>query len=581
MINSSRCKWGARAKGVAIRALSITLGAVALGGFNVPAAVAQSLPGSVEPGRALDALKPRMEINARPSASPTKSDVTASAVPENSENLNFTFRELIVTGSTVYSNAELASAAGGKAGAVATVADIFKWAAQLTAKYRNDGYILSQVVVPAQEIDDGTVELQVVEGYIGSVNVEGLAPNLASKVQKYLQRVKGSVPLKNTTLERYVLLAEDIPGVSIETFLAASKEKKGAATLTVKAKKKRVSVAVRGDNRGTTFVGPYKAAVTLGLAGVLGPENDLSLTGYSTPADDDELRAGSVTISQALGKEGTSVFFSGSANFSKPGSALSDINLESEAFSGSVGLVIRPIRQRSQNLSISLSGSFNNSSSTVFGVDFSEDNTRSAALTADYQFSDRAMGFNRLSLALSQGVDFASSTATGDVLASRADANPDATWVNLDLSRVQHVGRGVSLMVSGSGQVASDGLSPSREFGIGGTANGSAFDASEITGDHGVSGRLEIRFSDEAKLMKGIVGGLQVYGFGDGGAVWQRDVGDVAEVNDRLASAGVGFRFNFGSHLSGSVEVAKPHMKNIQSQGDRKPRVFFDLASRF
>jgi hemolysin activation/secretion protein len=74
---------------------------------------------------------------------------------------------------------------------------------------------------------------------------------------------------------------------------------------------------------------------------------------------------------------------------------------------------------------------------------------------------------------------------------------------------------------------------------------------------------------------------LQVYGFGDGGAVWQHNVASVAEENERLASAGVGFRFNLGSHLSGNVEVAKPLLKNIQSQGDRGPRVFFDLASRF
>ncbi len=581
MINSSPFILGSCAKGVVLKALSITLVSVALSGLHVSPAVAQSLPGSVEPGRALDALKPRMEINAKPSALSTKSDAIAGAAPENSENLNFTFQELIVRGSTVYSNAELASVVGGKAGAAATVADIFKWAAHLTAKYRNDGYILSQVVVPAQEIDDGTVELQVVEGYIGSVNVEGLAPGLAAKVQKYLERIKGSVPLKNTTLERYVLLAEDIPGVSLETFLSASKEKKGAATLTAKAKKKWVTASVRGDNRGTTFVGPYKAAVTLGLAGVLGPENNLSLTGYSSPADDEELRAGSFTVSQALGKEGASAFFSGSANFSEPGSSLSDLDLESEAFSGSVGLMIRPIRQRSQNLTISLSGSYNNSSSTVFGVDFSEDNTRTAALAADFQFSDRAMGFNRASLSVSHGFDVADSTATGDVLASRADASADASWINLDISRVQHVGRGLSLMVSGSGQVASDGLSPSREFGIGGTANGSAFDASEITGDHGASGRLEVRYSGEAALMKGIVGGLQVYGFGDGGAVWQHNVASVAEANDQLASAGVGFRFNLGSHLSGSLEVAKPFLRNIRSQGDRGPRVFFDLASRF
>ncbi|MGA4816816.1 POTRA domain-containing protein [Pseudomonas aeruginosa] len=44
---------------------------------------------------------------------------------------------------------------------------------RLTAKYRQDGYLLTQVVVPEQSIEGGKVRLQVIEGYLEHVQIKG------------------------------------------------------------------------------------------------------------------------------------------------------------------------------------------------------------------------------------------------------------------------------------------------------------------------------------------------------------------------------------------------------------------------
>ena len=75
--------------------------------------------------------------------------------------------------------------------------------------------------------------------------------------------------------------------------------------------------------------------------------------------------------------------------------------------------------------------------------------------------------------------------------------------------------------------------------------------------------------------------GSQVYGFADGGSVWQAESSGTAQIDDNIATAGFGLRLNLGAHISANVEVAKPFLKDVESEGDRDPRMFFELVGRF
>jgi hemolysin activation/secretion protein len=147
---------------------------------------------------------------------------------------------------------------------------------------------------------------------------------------------------------------------------------------------------------------------------------------------------------------------------------------------------------------------------------------------------------------------------------------------------------GLSVLANVSGQYSLDALSSSREFGVGGLANASAFDSSEISGDHGLSGRLELRYATALPMLDDIVPegklrqtSVQFYGFSDGGFVWQEDADVTGQQKDRIASAGLGARFNIGAHFSGSVEVAQPFAQPVSSKGSRDPRVFVQVVARF
>jgi hemolysin activation/secretion protein len=129
---------------------------------------------TADPGRAGAQMLEEQEI---PDVMPTMEveNLLRQKVPANAENVRFTLKSVNVQGATAYNEQQLSSLYADKVGTEISLADVYTIAAQMTNKFRNTGYILTQVIVPPQTIDGGTVQLKVVEGYVDQVVVEGAA----------------------------------------------------------------------------------------------------------------------------------------------------------------------------------------------------------------------------------------------------------------------------------------------------------------------------------------------------------------------------------------------------------------------
>jgi hemolysin activation/secretion protein len=365
----------------------------------------------------------------------------------------------------------------------------------------------------------------------------------------------------------------------------------GAATLTLVADEKRESYWSRSDNRGGDFVGPYQLELGAAFAGVPKVGQSLSIRGIVTPAQRDELNFLSAVYQTKIGTEGASFVLAGNGLKSEPGKSLKSLELKSSSYGLNGSLNFVPIRSREHNLNLRLGFSYANSDTEALGADFSQDRTRSINVGAEYRFLDRWRGANSLSLSANRGVNLLEPTKDGNALLTRADAVSSATWFRGSLARLQSfdaVIHGVSAQVEVDGQFSIDPLTSSREFGVGGLANASAFDSSEITGDHGLSGRIELRYSTNIPAADEIVPGgflrgtgLQIYTFGDGGYVWQEGDAVTGQENDKIASAGLGLRINLGQYLSANVEAAQPFGQVVASKGNKDPRIFGQIVARF
>ena len=553
---------------------------------------AQSVPAVTDPGRLQKGIQgsTKPALDASPIAAPSLPAVPRSSPPKGAESATFVLNSISFEGASVYSDAELSQSFKDKIGQKVSVSDVFDIAAILTARYRNDGFLLSSVIVPPQEIgDDGNITLKVVEGFIDRIEVKGVSSAGQRTVEGYLNGLVNLRPLTKASLERHLLLANDLPGVSLKSFLQPSPQNGGAAVLTIEVEQSQLNAWTRADMRGSEFVGPIQHELGLTFSGLPSLDQSLTIRGIYTPESFDELNYIDLAYTNQLGVDGFGVSLSVSGLRSKPGKNLRDIDLKSESIGFNAGVEYKAIREREQNLVVSFSAAFQNAETQSLGADLTEDKNRSLRLGGSYQFSDKFSGVTSVSVAANQGLEVLGATKSGDTLLTRADADPDVSWFDASVSRRQALMiPGMAISAAVRGQYSLGPQTAGREFGVGGTANGSAFDSGEIIGDHGVSGRVELSYSsalpgiDESPIPEVLTNlGLQVYGFADGGSVWQADQSGTTQSNDSIASAGVGLRLNLGDHISTNIEVAKPFLKDVDSKGDRDPRLFFELVGRF
>ncbi|MEZ0224040.1 MAG: ShlB/FhaC/HecB family hemolysin secretion/activation protein [Alphaproteobacteria bacterium] len=542
-------------------------------------ALAQAVPSSAEPSRVGGQIAP-MAVAPSISGGAAVSSPGAVSAPDGADKIRLKLQQLIIEDMTAYTPAEVEPLYGSMIGKTVTLADVFGIAAALTAKYRNDGYILTQVILPPQTIDGGVVRMRVVEGYADRVMIEGATRGNRAYIQGYADRIKAAKPLNAAVLERYMLLMNDLPGLSARAVLSPAKTP-GASDIAIVVEQRPYSLFFQTDNRGSRYIGPLQLTAGAQLNNTFGLYEGLSFQAAVAPDGwpDPEMTFGSLTWQQPVGHEGTRIDLNGSISATHPGFTLVPFDVNGIAHSAFLRLQHPFLRTRN----ISVTGNakidyLNSSRDDNLGLPATKDRVRSLRIGGTLQAADRWSGLNALGAEVSKGLDILGASRKGDANISRALGDPQFMKVTADASRLQRLGGPFSLFVSATGQKSANTLLASEEFGVGGMTFGSAYDNSEITGEDGIAARAELRadnlFSTPASL-------LQLYGFYDIGQVWDRDNAVVKDRIRSLASAGAGLRATITPNVSGNFEVAAPLTRPVQTTGNNNPRFFGALTLRY
>ncbi|MYG52870.1 MAG: ShlB/FhaC/HecB family hemolysin secretion/activation protein, partial [Rhodospirillaceae bacterium] len=227
-----------------------------------------SLPPRAEPGQIERDLQRRAAPRLPGKIPALKGDFRIP--PDQAGELSLVLTGVVIEGSTVYSDEDLASLYKDRLGRKIALAEVFKIADAITARYRNDGYILSRAILPPQTIADGVVKIRIVEGYIDNVRIEGEMRGGRTLLDAYAAKIKASRPLSNAKLERYLLLIDDLPGLSSKAVLRPAKDTPGAADLVILVEHDGIDAFARLDNRGTKFNGPGRLWLGAGLNSLTG-----------------------------------------------------------------------------------------------------------------------------------------------------------------------------------------------------------------------------------------------------------------------------------------------------------------------
>jgi hemolysin activation/secretion protein len=435
--------------------------------------------------------------------------------------------------------------------------------------------VLSRAIVPPQELNPGgaVVHIEIVEGYIDKVEWPEQLGRYRDFFSDYATKITAQRPANIHTIERYLLLAGDLPGLKFSTSLRPSKHKQDASTLVVEVAKKRVDAKGQIDNRGTPARGPFEFLGSATVNNLLGQHEAVTFT-YAGVVPINELHYAAINYKQVLTSEGLAFFADGSDAWGTPGTVpLELLQYRTLGPYGDAGLSYPFIRSRESNLT--LSGLFfaSNNESDVLGAPFNDDRLRGFRTKADADLADQWQGINQFNLTISQGIEGLGSTENGNPLASRLVGRVDFSKIEATISRTQPLFNRFSAYVSAYGQYAGTPLLVPEQCGFGGRYYGRAFDPSQLLGDSCIEANGELRY-DVPQQPVPLAQSAQLYTFTDYGQLYSRDVSLGTPAVQDAASVGGGIRLGWFNHVDADLSVAKA------IEGPRNDeRFFFTLTA--
>lgn len=547
--------------------------------LSVPAlAQIEQQTGIADPGRLEKSLSERKLI---PQVTPDVKVQKLSVIeaPEGAENIKFNFGGLQLEGANIYTEEELISLYGNMIGTEITLADLYAIANRITLKYRNNGYILTQVVVPPQTIENGIARLQVVEGFIENIIIQGDDQSLSElkTIEQYAGRISKGGALNIKSMERYLLLINDLPGLTARSVITPSETTQGAADIVIIVERDPFEAFIGANNHGSRFLGPFQFNAATQFNSYLGLNESISLqTVVTAPDAGYELVFGSIRYDQPIGPWGTKLSFTGGISETDPGFTLSQFDVEGLSRSLSFQATHPIIRSRSTNVLGRVMFDWRNVESQNSFDPTLEDRIRAIRTGVRTDFIDTVLGtaVNTLDLEISQGIDVLGSSDEGDANLSRPDGDPTFTKANLQIQRLQRLTNSFNLLLSGRGQWSNKPLLSSEEFSLGGISSVRGFEPSEIIGDDGIYGTIEVQWNSPSRT-------TQVFGFLDSGTVWDQDSTTSDGKRNSLSATGFGVRFDLPMQVDAEFIASQPLNRDIETQSERDPQFFFSVNKKF
>jgi hemolysin activation/secretion protein len=118
-------------------------------------------------------------------------------------------KQIRVLGSTVFSQAELATVTAPYTNRELSAEDIEALRQALTLYYVNQGYVTSGAIIPDQSVKDGELIVQIIEGKLSRIDVEGTKWFFPSYIRKRIELGAGPPVNVNTLQDRLQLLQLD------------------------------------------------------------------------------------------------------------------------------------------------------------------------------------------------------------------------------------------------------------------------------------------------------------------------------------------------------------------------------------
>ena len=375
-----------------------------------------------------------------------------------------------------------------------SLAQIEQITARITQAYRDAGFLVSVIYIPPQQIGDSqTLTLKVMEGRVGRVLVQGSQRYREDQLTASSLGLIGR-PLRRNELERALLYARDLPGVSVTSVLQPGQNAGETDIVLLATDNARPYEITAGlSNHGTDSTGKYRAELGISAFNALGAGDVLAASiGYGLdPADSWQAALSlSVPFDDVPG-------LSGVAGVSRSEMEVNTGPFASMQLKGPTTLFYAggdwKFIQRA-NLQVQASARWIHEDSKLEGLGFLLSRHTFDVLDAGLSLrhtDHRWRGMNLAQVSLRKSVNDESSPMNW-LYTSHAPY----FWVaRASVARLQALPGDQRLLLRGSAQFTDDALTPMEQFSVGGPTSVRAYPLSTALGDRGVQASVEYQVS--------------------------------------------------------------------------------------
>ncbi len=472
-----------------------------------------------------------------------------------------------IVGNTAFSSEELLAELKkqGLVGRELSFAELIQARSVITQYYVARGYVTSGALIPPQAIRDGVAQIQVIEGSLETINVEGNRRLNPGYIRSRLA-IAGSTPLNINRLLEGLQLLQINPLIESISAELQSGIRPGSSVLQVQvAEADSFNTTVSLNNNRAPSVGSFQRRVQLAEGNLLGLGDSIGLQ-YSNTDGSNEING---TYSLPINPRNGTVQFAFGTSWNRVIEPPFD-ELEIESNSRYYELTLRQPLYQSPNeeLVIGLTAS-RQESQTELGINDigryrllpgadQQGRTRISALRLSQEWTERSSW--HVFAARSQfnlGLDLLDATINENAPDSRfLSWRGQAQWVRL-------VARDTLLLIRGNVQLSDSPLVPVEQFGLGGQETVRGYRQDTLLTDNGALLSAEVRVP--IVRVPELQGVLQVVPFVDVGTGWNSEGTDPDP--NTLVGAGLGLAWQQGDNLSIRVDWGIP-IVSVES-GDR------------
>lgn len=519
-------------------------------------------PGVLEPPRPtlppLPPTPPETSTPVPPLTLPPQTPLTP--VPEL--DVKVKVRRVEVLGSTVFSPTELEAAVASFIGKEASFEELLAIRSAITKLYTDNQYTTSGAFLPSQDVTDGVVKVQVVEGAIEKINIQGLKHLRSSYVRDRIGLASHS-PVNLHQLEQGLQLLQLDPLIDTVQAELSAGTSPGLSVLTLSVKEtERLTTTLIVENRDSPSVGEIRGTAAISYKNLLGLGDRLNVDygitqginsynlGYEIPLNPHN---GTLSLSYANSK---------SRIVEQP---FSDLDINADSYSLSLGFRQPIVQTPTSEFALSASLDLRQSKTFILedvpfsfspGPENGKSNVTVLRLTQDWV--NRST--NRVLAARSQfsfGLD-----ALGATVNDTGTDGRFVSWVG-QFQWVQSLGRDAILIARTGAQLSFDSLLPIEQFSIGGVDTVRGYRQNQRVADNGLVGSVELRVPIINKPDG--IGTIHLAPFFDIGTVWNHK-GDIPSPST-LASIGLGLRWQRDPYFWASLDWGIP-LTSISDQGN-------------